>query len=54
MKPSYGTSIQFSQEDFYKKEKLRKASISIIDTWRRGADEYIMDMVNKRKALTSK
>ena len=54
MKPSYGTSIQFSEEDFFKKEKLRKAKISIIDTWRRGADEYIMDMVDKRKHLQSK
>ena len=48
MTPSYGTSIQFSEEDFLRKEKLRRANISIIDTWRRGADEELKDLSKKK------
>ena len=52
MKPNYSTSMQFNDEDFVKRSQLDKAGISIIDTWRRGADEYLEDLRSRKKRLT--
>ena len=48
MKPNYQTSMQFSEEDFFNKESLRKNNITIIDTWRRGAEELMREMLKKK------
>lgn len=47
-KCNWQTSMQFNEEDFFSKEKLKKAGVSIIDTWRRGADEYLREMLKKK------
>jgi len=52
MKPNYQTSLQFTEEDFFNKEKLRKHGVTIIETWRRGADELMNEVLKKR--LTKK
>ena len=44
-KPNYQTSLQFTEADFKLKERLKKAKISIIATWRAGAEL-------KKKSLT--
>jgi hypothetical protein len=43
-KPNYQTSLQMNEEDFEIKECLSKAGVSIIDTWRRGAQEIIKEI----------
>ena len=43
---------QFTEEDFFNKEKLRKSGVTIIETWRRGAEELTREML--RKKLTKK
>jgi len=50
MKPNYSTSMQFNDEDFVKRIQLDKNDISIIDTWRRGADEILSELIKKKPA----
>ena len=47
-KPNYQTSMQFTAEDFLLKEQLRKAGVSIIDTWRKGAQVKIREVLKKK------
>lgn len=49
MKPNYSTSMQFNDEDFAKRVRLDKISVSVIDTWRRGADEILKGLNLKKK-----
>ncbi len=43
-KPNYQTSLQMNEDDFEIKEKLVAVGISIIDTWRRGAQELLSEV----------
>ena len=47
-KPNYQTSMQFTAEDFILKEQLRKAGVSIIDTWRCGAQKKLREVLKKK------
>ena len=52
MKPNYSTSMQFNDEDFAKRVNLDRIPVSVIDTWRRGADEILDEINSKKKKLT--
>ena len=38
MKANYQTSLSMNEEDRAKKKKLEAKKISVIDTWRKGAE----------------
>lgn len=48
-RPNYQTSLQMNEEDFEIKEKLVERGISIIDTWRRGAQVLIVEIAEEDK-----
>lgn len=48
IKPNYQTSLNFNQKDFDLKEKLKKAGISIKETWKRGAEHFLVDLDKKK------
>lgn len=52
MKPNYQTSLQLTEEDFLIKEKLRKNRVTIIETWRRGAKDFLTEIGKRTKPLT--
>jgi hypothetical protein len=49
MKAKYGTSLQLNEEDVVLRLRLDKEKVSVIDTWRRGAEEilYEIDLLKK-------
>jgi len=49
IKPNYQTSLQLNEKDFEVKEDLSERGISIIDTWRRGAQELIREIAQENK-----
>ena len=49
MKANYSTSMQFNDEDLNKRVKLDREKISVIDTWRRGADVILSELNSKKK-----
>lgn len=51
VKPSYQTSLQMNEQDFELKEELVKFGISIIDTWRRGAQELMNEIEQEKNHI---
>lgn len=48
-KPNYQTSLQMNETDHEVKEELVKCGISIIDTWRRGAQELTREIAQEKR-----
>jgi len=43
------TTLSLNDSDYELKEKLRKKGITIIDTWRMGAEAFSMELFKQRR-----